>query len=127
MAPLVERTLEPDLTAPAAARGLVRELAVADECRRNVELIVSELVSNAVVHGQSAADDAALLLRVECEGGRVHGEICDGGSGFDWEPSDPDLSEPGGLGLMVVDQLASRWGVRRNGATCVWFVCADAG
>ena len=35
--------------------------------------------------------------------------------------------EPGGLGLMLVDEMADRWGVACNGdETCVWFELACA-
>jgi two-component sensor histidine kinase len=119
---IVEDTFEPTLKAPAHARQLLSELSLEDPCRQNLELIISELVSNAVLHA-APARDGALRLRVRCGPGSVDGEVCDEGAGFDWAPSEPDLTEPGGLGLMLVDHLTTRWGVRRNGATCVWFEC----
>ena len=117
--------LEPTPRAPARARELVRGLPVEEATRRNVELIVSELVTNSVIHTGATPRDR-LLLRLRCEPSGVSGEVCDPGAGFNWENDEPDLSEPGGLGLMVVDQLAASWGVRRDGETCVWFECVDA-
>ncbi|HZC28930.1 MAG TPA: hypothetical protein VE269_04255, partial [Gaiellaceae bacterium] len=39
----------------------------------------------------------------------------------------PDALEPGGLGLLLVDEMADRWGVRRHeDQTCVWFELACA-
>ena len=36
--------------------------------------------------------------------------------------------EPGGLGLVLVDEMADRWGVaRHDDETCVWFELACAG
>ena len=33
--------------------------------------------------------------------------------------------EPGGLGLVLVDEMADRWGVHRHAdGTCVWFELA---
>lgn len=117
--------LEPTPKAPARARELVRALPVQEATRRNVELIVSELVTNSVLHTGATPRDR-LLLRLRCGASGVSGEVCDPGEGFNWESDEPDLSEPGGLGLMVVDQLAAKWGVRRNGETCVWFECVDS-
>ena len=111
--------------APARARELVRGLPVEEATRRNVELIVSELVTNSVIHTGATPRDR-LLLRLRCEPSGVSGEVCDPGEGFNWVSDEPDLSEPGGLGLMVVDQLAASWGVRRDGETCVWFECVDS-
>jgi two-component sensor histidine kinase len=125
MAEEVVDMLEPTAKAPARARELVRGLPAEESTRRKVELIVSELVTNSVMHADTSTRDA-LLLRLRCERSRVSGEVCDAGEGFDWQLTEPDLSEPGGLGLMVVDRLAASWGVRRNGGTCVWFECVEA-
>jgi two-component sensor histidine kinase len=114
--------LEPTPRAPARARELVRGLPADESTRRNVELIVSELVTNSVMHTGIRPRDR-VLLRLRCKRSGVSGEVCDPGEGFDWQEEEPDLSEPGGLGLMVVDRLAAKWGVRRNGETCVWFEC----
>jgi anti-sigma regulatory factor (Ser/Thr protein kinase) len=120
----VARTLHPGPEAPGKARELVRDLPLTSEHRANLELIVTELVANSVVHGGDGVRGVTVTLRADKA--RVRGEICDAGDGFDWEPHRPDLSEPGGLGLMLVDRLTERWGIRRNCAACVWFVCADA-
>jgi hypothetical protein len=55
----------------------------------------------------------------------VSGEVCGPGATFDWERHEPDLTTPGGLGLVLVDTLSERWGIRRNGETCVWFECVS--
>ena len=105
---------EPTPRAPARARALVRDLPIQEATRRNVELIVSELVTNSVIHTGVTSRDR-LLLRLRCQSSGVSGEVCDPGHGFDWQTEEPDLSEPGGLGLMVVDRLAATWGIRRHG------------
>jgi len=120
----VESTLDRTPRAPAKARELVRKLPLSDRARQSVELIVTELITNSVVHTPRRRSDG-LWLTVRCETSRVSGEVCDPGGGFEWQRSEPDLTEPGGLGLLLVDQLASNWGIRSNGDTCVWFECAD--
>ncbi len=107
---------------PAHARQLVRSLGLDDSTRSTVELVVSELVTNAVVHGdQGRGGD--LLVALRCDGQLIRGEICSEGDAFDWDRHEPDLEEPGGLGLMVVDQIADRWGIEQNSTSCVWFEC----
>jgi len=48
-------------------------------------------------------------------------EVADAGEGFVPKPRDLDRSRPGGWGLYLVDQLADRWGVRRDNLSRVWF------
>jgi two-component sensor histidine kinase len=124
LATVVEGTLAAGPAAPGEARELVRDLGLDPATRGNLELIVSELVANSVVHGVGEECSGQVRLRLCSEAERVRGEVCDGGDGFEWEPHEPELTEPGGLGLVLVDSLTERWGVRRNCSACVWFVCA---
>ena len=126
MAELVERSLELGPTAPAAARQLVSDISLDDTARSKLELILSELVTNSVKHA-GRAGDAELSVSLRRERELVHGEVCGEGPEFEWTPHDPDLEEPGGLGLMIVNDLAERWGIITNSQVCVWFECSDCG
>ncbi len=65
---------------------------------------------------------------------RVRVEVSDGGGG---QPvvREPGAGEEGGRGLMIVEAVAERWGVRRGERdTCVWAevvrkerVCEESG
>jgi two-component sensor histidine kinase len=124
MAEVVETSLELSPTAPAAARRLVDDIGLDDEARGRLELILSELVTNSVVHAGDASD-AELLVRLQRDSELVRGEVCGEGPEFEWSPHDADLDEPGGLGLMIVDALSERWGICTNSQVCVWFECSD--
>jgi serine/threonine-protein kinase RsbW len=92
-------------------------------------LLVSELVTNSVRHaGLTAAE--RIRLRARCDDACAHVEVCDRGrSGRVPGKRTPGIEalEPGGLGLMLVDEMADRWGVARDdGETCVWFELACA-
>ena len=126
MAEVVERNLELGPAAPAAARRLVRDISLEENARAKLELILSELVTNSVVHAGEERE-AELSVRLQRERAQVRGEVCGDGPEFEWAPHDPDLEEPGGLGLMIVDQLSERWGIRHNSQVCVWFECSDCG
>jgi anti-anti-sigma factor len=133
-----ELPLEPSPTAAASARRFVRDtcwywrLEEVDgpgdsEERRRVrdlvdraELVASELVANAVVHTRGP-----LRLRLEWRGERLHLAV------HDWLPrllrlaGDPgDLETEDGRGLLIVDQLTGRWGVRypAEGGKVIWCV-----
>jgi anti-sigma regulatory factor (Ser/Thr protein kinase) len=108
--------------APAAARDAVDAvLASQVDCDSlpDLRLCVSELVTNAVRHGH--ANGGSVELAMDYQPGRLRVEVVDGGNGFVPVPRDPDPTAPGGWGLVVVDQLADRWGVEDAGATRVWF------
>jgi anti-sigma regulatory factor (Ser/Thr protein kinase) len=93
------------------------------ESERQLALLVSELVSNAVRHG--GAGDADLIELELCATSRGVGvEVSDPGPGFVPRRRDLPLDEPGGWGLVLVDQLAERWGVVRDRRTRVWLELA---
>jgi anti-sigma regulatory factor (Ser/Thr protein kinase) len=106
---------------PAARRAL-RELGDVDRSLRDVlELLTSEIVTNAVRHGATDPHESILLSARRVDD-TVRVEVCDEGlTAFDGEPAATDLMEPGGHGLVLVEALASRWGVDRGQPTCVWF------
>jgi serine/threonine-protein kinase RsbW len=87
----------------------------------DIRLVVSELVTNSILHARLSFDDK-ISLRVTVSDGAVRGSVCDPGPGFMMpaEPAPrPDLS--GGWGLPIVETISDRWGVKRNGDACVWF------
>lgn len=105
---MVELELPHDLAAPARARAHVEELGLDPDRCQELKLVVSELVTNAVLHGEGPVS-----LRLCTSGGTVHGEVADSGAGF--EPDVPRLVSAddveGGRGLFLVDHLCDRWEV----------------
>ncbi len=109
---------------PSHARALVRKLDLDDDTRSTVELIISELVTNAVVHGDAGRGEA-LSVHLARRGQCVRGRVCSQGSQFEWSVEGKDLMVPGGLGLQLVDSVSSDWGIEQNSCLCVWFECED--
>jgi anti-sigma regulatory factor (Ser/Thr protein kinase) len=74
-------------------------------------LVVAELATNAVLHGRVPGRDIALRLALSV--GTVRVEICDArGERLPVLPSTPrDGDSDTGRGLLLVDALATRWGV----------------
>jgi anti-sigma regulatory factor (Ser/Thr protein kinase) len=80
------------------------------EVRSDVQLIVSELVTNAIRYGAPPME-----CRVRCEDSRIVIDVSDGGSDRPIiRPFDPGA--PNGRGLHLVAGLSSSWGVRPTGA-----------
>jgi two-component sensor histidine kinase len=109
--------LPESLTAASVARRAVDVIgySVPAAVREDAHLVVSELVTNGLRHGQGGV---TLSLAVSAEG-RMTGEVVDEGDGFEVPPVPPAPGH-GGLGLTMVAALAETWGVQR-GTTRVWF------
>ena len=110
-----------DVTTPAAARRFVRAALESVEADplviETAQLLTDELVTNAIVHAHSKS-----YLFIRAAKGAVRVEVTD--------PDDrlpamtaPDNDALGGRGLVIVNGLASAWGVERTseGGKTVWF------
>ncbi len=123
-----ERTYEIRLSVPADPSSLVivRQAvhSLGGPCGQEVTdrlaMILSELVTNAIRHA-GVRRDAKLEVVVETGDGDICGRVVDPGPGFDPEGLPDRPLHEGGFGLRIVDKLATRWGVSRNGRTEVWF------
>jgi len=119
-----------DASAPAIARRQVKralEGRVEPGTLEQLELLVSELVTNVVRHARFEAGDC-LSLELYLRGDDVRVEVADCGAGreFDAAPA-PDPERGRGYGLFLVENLSRDWGVKQNGGTRVWFELALAG
>ncbi|MFI1508989.1 SpoIIE family protein phosphatase [Streptomyces sp. NPDC020597] len=126
--------------APGAARDLVRAalsewagtglpgaVKLRERLAEDVILVVSELVTNAVVH---AGTEVELVCRLDAEPGHPDGalavvvEVCDrhpSRTPRDHAPDPPRGTPEHGRGLRLVATLADAWGVTyRRGAKTVW-------
>lgn len=118
----VERRLPASPEAASVARHALDDLgdAVPDARLRDVRLLISEVVTNAVRHANLAAGDAIELV-VELTRGTLRVEVHDPGGGFVPSAPSPDPTRPSGWGLYLVAELADRWGVDSDETTLVWF------
>jgi anti-sigma regulatory factor (Ser/Thr protein kinase) len=93
------------------------------ELHDDAGLLVSELVTNSVLHaGQPAG--APLHIRLAAHNGVVRVEVEDNGRGrVRLRAQGP---RPGGFGLRLVEHIAARWGVSQEHGTRVWFELAAA-
>lgn len=106
-------------SAPAAARGALDQIAgrIRPDRMCDVRLLVSELVTNAVRH----AGGEAVRLVVALNGETLRIEVHDLGRGFELEPPPDDPLRSSGWGLVLVEELADRWGIDHHPRSQVWF------
>ncbi|MFP3906571.1 MAG: ATP-binding protein [Acidimicrobiales bacterium] len=114
----VEWDVEPDTTMVAETRRRTGELLSEWGCQAMVtdaQLVVSELVNNAILHAGSSCR-VSLALSDQ----RLTIEVTDD----DPSPPEPQPFDPhreGGRGLLIVSTLATRWGIEPVGTgKTVW-------
>jgi anti-sigma regulatory factor (Ser/Thr protein kinase) len=104
---------------PDAARQARRELltrGLDEDVSHTVTLLTTELISNAIRHANMDPRSDRIVFFGRMQPDLVHIEVGDSGPGFE-----PGESE-GGLGMRLLDKLASRWGCERSGQGFrVWF------
>jgi two-component sensor histidine kinase len=113
---------------PLAAAEARHAFAAAEDTLTEAErqpmlLMLTELVTNAVRHGEGAERPRGVAVKVVESASAVGAAVTNPGSGFDWNGRESDDPlEPGGYGLVLVDRISSRWGIdRAAGSTTVWF------
>ena len=82
------------------------------------QLIVTELVTNAVLHGPGGP----VQLGLETGGRAVRGQVADPGHGITRTTESRDRGD-GGRGLDLVERLSDGWGMV-TGRSRVWFEVA---
>lgn len=108
-----------EVDAPRAVRRVMREVAMLLDVRvstADLELLVSETVTNAV-----ELRAGAIEVELEPLGSGLRVRVRDRGPGLP-TPRSPGPSDAAGRGLLLLDRLASRWGVEHgDDSKVVWF------
>jgi anti-sigma regulatory factor (Ser/Thr protein kinase) len=98
----------------ALADGLVGDARLPD-----LELVVAEVVTNAIRHGTPGG---AVRLAATPKPEFLCVQVTDEGPGFVPRPGAMASDEHGGFGLFIVERMTRRWGVtREDSRTRVWF------
>jgi len=114
---VVEQCIASNEDAPRAARMMVRDFinGLDETSAANLYVAISELVTNAVVHGRGE-----VTVRLNQSDHLVRMEVADAGtSDFTWD-SRPQPEDAHAHGLEIVDAFTDRHGIEHTPQTCAW-------
>lgn len=112
---IARRVMAHQLTEHGARRDLIED----------AELVLSELVTNALQHG-SATPDEDLEVSWQLRGNRLRLSVLDGGTTGELVAGDAPSDALSGRGLAIVDCLCEQWRVEHVGGTRVTAELATA-
>ena len=109
---MVRMELDPLPESPGRARAQLRQflrsLRVEEGVVEDAELLVTEMVTNAVLHAKTT-----VILEVEVDGERVGVAVTDR-SDRPLQPRRPSSDAVTGRGLTILDELAPGWSVEHH-------------
>jgi len=118
----IRRDLPVSYQAPSIARraldGWLSDV-VGERTAEDIRVAATEVVANAVRHGGLEEDDTIVLCGSINDVVRIAVKQPSPVVGAEVQPQ-PDLPERG-LGLRIVDKVATRWGVNHGPPGVVWF------
>lgn len=121
---LISMRIPGGVDAPSRARRYVLselEGHIGPTTSSDVALVVSELVTNSVLHA-NVGPQRMLTVELMMLDDRLRISVIDPGSRLEPRILPPDRDRVGGNGLFLVNELSEAWGVARDGmeATRVW-------
>jgi anti-sigma regulatory factor (Ser/Thr protein kinase) len=121
--PMISVPIHGSTKAPGIARNAVLSRLdgrITDATAYDTALVITELVTNSVVHAKLGEEDT-VLVEVTVLNDRLAITVTDPGSDLTPRLLPLDVAKANGLGLQLVDRLCLSWGVHRNpSATKVW-------
>jgi serine/threonine-protein kinase RsbW len=120
----IAHALPHDEDSPGHARRIAWEVVgdrLSPERIKDLELMVSEVVTNAVRHAP-ALEGGVVKLRFQIEDHLLRTIVEDGGRNFRFESATFDsMVGEAHLGLQLIDHLSDSWGLSLDGKKAVWF------
>lgn len=97
--------------------GQLRDWGTVDSVIADIAISVSELVNNAIVHGNKASPDGVVMVSIRRSGDTVTIDVADEGGGFnpaeiDDPLKDENLLKEVGRGIFIVESLMDKVDVR---------------
>jgi serine/threonine-protein kinase RsbW len=119
----MEHRLAHAASSPAEARQIAADLVtdrLSPSRANEFVLMVSEVVGNAVRHGEPEPD-GRIGFRLEDEDKLLRAVVTDSAPEFEFDQYTFESANLDHMGLLMVDTLANRWGLSLDGKKAVWF------
>jgi len=99
--------------------GILRKFKTEDSVIADIAISVSELVNNAVTHGQKINSGLPVTVQINCLNDKIKISVTDNGGGFDPEELDDPLADENllkevGRGLFIVRSLMDSVDIEAN-------------
>ncbi|TVQ66109.1 MAG: ATP-binding protein [Balneolaceae bacterium] len=112
---------------PSFVSKIAMECGLDEECESTLMLLLSEAVTNAIVHGNKSDPAKKVRALLEVHTDEVVVTVSDEGEGFDpavqKNPLDEEnLLKSGGRGLFLIQELADSYEYRDHGTTLCFTV-----
>jgi anti-sigma regulatory factor (Ser/Thr protein kinase) len=117
---LVDLQVRCDEFAPAAARRALDALESFGRVIGDLRLIASELVTNAILYSGCTVEDEIAMCLERTDDHLLLSVLDPGRSAQSARVAVDEQRASGGVGLFIVEQLASRWGADRSDRYRVW-------
>lgn len=113
-------TFEEAETIPDFVDHIARECSLNEDPAETFKLILSEAVTNAIVHGNGEDPSKSVQITVEVSDGSISAEVKDEGPGF--EPNqkknplkEENLLDTGGRGIFLIQQFSDHMEFKERG------------
>lgn len=113
-------TFEQATTVPDFVDKIAAECSLDEDPSETFKLILSEAVTNAIVHGNNENPEKSVHIKVRVTDSAISAEVKDEGDGFEPdEKKDPlkeeNLMDIGGRGIFLIEQFADDMEFKDNG------------
>jgi serine/threonine-protein kinase RsbW len=107
-------------TMPDLVDKIAKECKLDEDSSETFKLILSEAVTNAIVHGNQEVPDKSVYVKVSVSDKSISAEVKDEGEGFNHEQKKDPLKEEnllntGGRGIFLIKQFSDHMEFRENG------------
>lgn len=107
-------------TIPDFVDKIVDECGLDEDPSETFKLILSEAVTNAIVHGNKENPDKSVHIKIEITDNFISAEVKDEGEGFEFEAKkdplkDENLLDTSGRGIFLISQFSDHMEFKDNG------------
>ena len=110
-----------------AVRAIARGVDLSDDLIADIEVSVSEAITNAIEHGSPEQAENVVVVTCRVDADELTVDVRDEGPGFDPNPRNPDALQERGRGLKLIYFLMDSVRVSRTRTGCILHMVKKVG